>query len=237
MGAPNKDAVYAALREKGIRAIKVTERIQPVVKRGLKGLRKRDVSFLVIFALCLACGAWYLATRSVTNKVETPASNQTIKQPNNQTISSGIFQVAQPRPRRWLELPKGVDLKQVFKHKHELYLVQFAIPGVVPQNSGPAIAPDVAQDFYDNLNAGIVISEKDDAAVAELKRIVAGMKEDAKKYLTMPKGIEKLGVWLEERQTMEKGYREQYSKRVLRGEVTKEDVNSILSAMGLEPIK
>ena len=36
---------------------------------------------------------------------------------------------------------------------------------------------------------------------------------------------------------MEKGYREQCSKRVQRGEVTKEDVNSILSAMGLEPIK
>ena len=88
MGAPNKDAVYAALREKGIRAIKVTERIQPVVKRGLKGLRKRDVSFLVTFALCLAGGAWYLATRSVTNKVETPASNQTIKQPNNLSAAS-----------------------------------------------------------------------------------------------------------------------------------------------------
>ena len=236
MGAPNKDAVYAALREKGIRAIKVTERIQPVIRKGFAGLRKRDVSCIVLCALCLAVGAWYLATRSVTNKVETAAPNQTIKQSNNQTISSGVFQLAQPRPRRWIELPKGIDFEKVFKYKHEVYLVQFAIPGVVRNGGGSKIAPDVAQDFFDNLNAGIIITEKDDPSVAELKRIVAGMKEDAKKYLTMPRGIEKLGVWLEERQTMERDYREQYTKRVQRGELTKEVVNSILNAMGLELI-
>lgn len=237
MGAPNKDAVYEALREKGIRAIKVTERIQPVIRKGFAGLRKRDMVLIAVFALCLATGAWYLAARSVKEGAATTTANQTVEQSNSRTISSGVIQLAQPRPRRWLELPKGFDLAGVFKHKHEQYLVQFAIPGVVSQNAGAAIAPDVAQDFFDNLNAGIIISEKDDPAVAELKRIVAGMKEDAKKYLTMPQGIERLGIWLEERQTMEKVYREQYSKRVQRGELTKEDVNAILSAMGLELIK
>ena len=48
MGAPNKDAVYDALRERGIRAIKVTERIQPIVRRGFRGLRKRDWTLILL---------------------------------------------------------------------------------------------------------------------------------------------------------------------------------------------
>lgn len=42
MTAPNKDAVYDELRKQGIRAIRVEERIAPVVKKGLRGLRRRD---------------------------------------------------------------------------------------------------------------------------------------------------------------------------------------------------
>ena len=41
MSAPSKDDVYSELRKRGIRAIKVQERIQPVVKRGFGGLRIR----------------------------------------------------------------------------------------------------------------------------------------------------------------------------------------------------
>ena len=251
MVASNKDAVYAALREKGIRAIKVTERIQPVIRKGFSGLRKRDILCIAVFALVLVVVVWFFAA---DNGSSTSPQNQDVVQAGirpgdapvvanpgllragGQTISSAVIQLAQPRPRKWLELPSGLDFAKVFKHAHERYLVQFALPGVALPDAGSTLTSEIAQDFYDNLNAGIVIAEDDAPVVAELKRIVAGMKEDAKKYLTMPKGIEKLGAWLEERQTMEADYRGQYAKRVLRGELTKEDVNAIFSAMGLELI-
>lgn len=65
MSAPSKDDVYAALRERGIRAIKVTERIVPVVRNGLKGLRKRDLFLLLAVALVLGSIVWWLFVRSV----------------------------------------------------------------------------------------------------------------------------------------------------------------------------
>ena len=249
MNAPNKDAVYAALRERGIRAIKVTERIQPVIRRGFAGLRKRDICCIAVFAVALSTGVWFFAVRSGA-MAERPDALQLGTgvesgdvliggdrpdfRSGGKAISSGVIQLAQPRPRKWLQLPVGTDLTKVFKHSHELYLVQFALPGVALPNAGSALTPEIAQDFYDNLNAGIVIEEDEPPAVSELKRIVVGMKDDAKKYLNMPKGIERLGAWLEERQAMEANYREQYTKRVMSGELTKEEVNAIFSAMGLE---
>ena len=62
--AASKDDAYAELRKQGIRPIKVTERIAPIVRRGFKGLRKRDMVCLVIAALCLVAVAWCVAVRS-----------------------------------------------------------------------------------------------------------------------------------------------------------------------------
>lgn len=42
MSAASKDDVYKSLRERGIRAVKVSERIQPIILGGFSGLRKKD---------------------------------------------------------------------------------------------------------------------------------------------------------------------------------------------------
>ena len=241
IAAPDKDSAYAELRKRGIRAIRVTERIRPIVRKGLSGLRKRDIVCLVLCAVCLAVFAWFIATRSATGKVESA--------PVNQTISSGIVQLAQPHPRKWLALPPSCDIKKVFGHPHEVYLARYALPGVegtcavhrascaVQGGERCSLNPELVQDFYDNLNAGIVIQEDDDPVVAELKRIVAGMKEDARKYLTMPNGIERLATWLEERQQMEKSHRDQFVLRVKQGRLSVQEANDVFRAMGLEELK
>ena len=57
MSAPGKDDVYAALRKRGIRAIKVSERIVPIERKGFRGLRFREWAVLgggVGLALLLA---------------------------------------------------------------------------------------------------------------------------------------------------------------------------------------
>ena len=62
MSASSKDEVYAALRARGIRAIRVTERIVPVVRRGFRGLRKRDwlliASGVLVIAVVIAIAAF-----------------------------------------------------------------------------------------------------------------------------------------------------------------------------------
>ena len=95
---------------------------------------------------------------------------------------------------------------------------------------------ELVRDFYDNIGAGIVIDDADPGAVAELKRIVAGMKDDARKYLSVPDGMAKMGAWLEERQQMERNYREQFVSRVKSGNLAKEEANEIFRAMGLREI-
>lgn len=62
--AASKDDAYAELRKRGIRPIKVAERIVPIVRRGFKGLRKRDIVCLVLGTLCLVGVALYLFAES-----------------------------------------------------------------------------------------------------------------------------------------------------------------------------
>ena len=57
MSAPSKDDVYAELRRQGIRAIRVDERIVPVVRRGFRGLRKRDWTLIAAALTVLVCVA------------------------------------------------------------------------------------------------------------------------------------------------------------------------------------
>ena len=61
MFASSKDEVYSELRKRGIRAIRVDERIVPIVRRGLRGLRKRDWFLIVaVVVVLLAMGVAFL---------------------------------------------------------------------------------------------------------------------------------------------------------------------------------
>lgn len=67
--ADSKDDAYAALRGRGIRPIRVTERITPVVKRGFGGLRRRDW-----MALAAVAGVLVAVISVVAMKVSSDAS-------------------------------------------------------------------------------------------------------------------------------------------------------------------
>lgn len=68
--AASKDDAYAELRKQGIRPIRVTERIAPIIRRGFKGLRKRDVLCLVLGVLCLVGVALYLFAESTKRNAQ-----------------------------------------------------------------------------------------------------------------------------------------------------------------------
>lgn len=82
--APSKDDAYAELRKQGIRAIRVTERIVPVVRKGLKGLRKRDIAAIAVCAVLLVGVAWLVASRRSgrpVQKVTVSAVENMVKDP------------------------------------------------------------------------------------------------------------------------------------------------------------
>ena len=237
MASPDRDSVYAALRRQGIRAIKVTERIQPVARRGLRSLRKRDWTMVALIALMFALVIVAVALLASRNESQqSPETSQAIPKATPASgVSSQVVQIAQPRPRHFLTLPDDVDLSAVFTHPHEVYLAHFAMPGIGTDGM-TSMTDAIVRDFYDNLGAAIVIRDGEPASVAELKRMVAGMKDDVRKYLSVPDGLTKMGAWLEERQAMERDYRQQFISRVKSGNMTKEDANEMFRAMGLQEI-
>ena len=225
--SPDKDSAYAELRKRGIRAIRVVERIEPVVRGGFGGLRRRDwlviASTGVLVAVSIAVAVAFSARSGGGRVLE------------GDEFSSVTVQVAVPHPRHHIAIPGGRRPSDFFTRPHEAFLSRYALPGapVDPVE----LTDDVQRDFYDSIAAAVIISSNDAPEVAELKRIVAGMKEDARKYLSIPDGVSKLAMWLEERQSMERSYRSQFVRRVEKGEMDLSTANEMFRAMGLEEIR
>lgn len=222
MGAPDKDSVYAALRERGIRAIKVTERIEPIIKRGFKGLRKREVVCLVICALCLVIGAWFLASYLTRHE------EQGTKHEARSVALS-------PLPRHQIAGFETIDFAAVFAKPSEAYLVRYTQPGVEISMEKPP--SNLAEDLIANLKTPMPIVEGEDASVTELRRTVLGVKNEIALLLTSGRGLDDVLGWLEERQRMEAAHRSKIIGNFKRGVMTKETANRILHTMGLGRIE
>ena len=102
--AASKDDAYAELRKQGIRPIKVTERIVPIIRRGFKGLRKRDITCIVIIVVSLVALAWYLSAQST--KHEAQSTSLTVN-----TEELAVSPEAREQLKRAIEERKAVEQK------------------------------------------------------------------------------------------------------------------------------
>lgn len=102
--AASKDDAYAELRKQGIRPIKVTERIVPIIRRGFKGLRKRDITSIVIIVVSLVALAWYLSAQST--KHEAQSTSLTVN-----TEELAVSPEAREQLKRAIEERKAVEQK------------------------------------------------------------------------------------------------------------------------------
>lgn len=102
--AASKDDAYAELRKQGIRPIKVNERIVPIIRRGFKGLRKRDVLCLVLGVLCLVAVALYLFAQSTKHEVQ--GTSLTVN-----TEELAVSPEAREQLKRAIEERKAVEQK------------------------------------------------------------------------------------------------------------------------------
>lgn len=110
--APSKDDAYAQLRKQGIRPIRVTERIVPVVRRGFKGLRKRDIVCIVVVALTIAAIAWIVATqRTRHSALSTPqfSSHSALEDVSPEMLA--VSPEAREQLKRAIEERKAIEQK------------------------------------------------------------------------------------------------------------------------------
>lgn len=205
--AKDKDEAYKTLRERGIRPMKVVEKIVPVVKKGIKGLRKRDVGVIAIsvavVTLIVSATCFVLGGRHTVQKEADIAL-----------------------PRHIVAMPSAEELVVIFPNKSHRALACYAIPGAKIEDEVTITAAEVLKP--------IAILKDDSQDVIELKRIVIGMQQDARRYLSQENGEEKYMTFLNERQEMEHLRFVDTLKRVAAKEISIAEGNVILRRMGLQ---
>ena len=255
-----RDDVYARVRrELGIKPINVVAAVVPPAegdggteeKNGradrVEGKLWNRYATMAIAILILAAivggGLWWWMMRRDGDIVPSPAPHKEVRR----KIESNVIEIkpgrriAKPRPRR--QVPglagAGVRLEDVFKYESERVLALFAQPGKLPV-AAPTATPELIEDFYDAMDDAIWIEPDDPKAVVDIKRIVAGLKEEAEIYLASGSGAKELFDYLMSRQKMEADYRASivgdYDDTADDAAEKRANINAQLKAMGLETI-
>lgn len=222
--ARNRDAAFSVLRAQGIRPCRLHE--APGFANKLFGKGKRWIAIgglllLVIVSLLLL---WVKDRR--LNQYE-DAHNSPL--PRHQLYGD---------PALISELEHH-NFASIFSTEAERILAWFAQPGVVHTFTDPNWAKKLEQGLIPSLSVEIQLSEKDPREIDELKRIVIGMKQEARRYLANGIGTpERYVRRLRERQLRELQI---YRRAVedLKNEqdpLKRERINSSLRAIGLRTV-
>ena len=232
--AGDRDAAYAAIKATGIRPAKVTELVPPVVRIGFRGLCRRDWALIGASAIVLVLAVWGVA-------VLLGGRAASLSKPQGVPATARARHQIEFMPR---DFPHR--LSSVFKFNSERFLALYAQPGMprsfldggkwlpsLDENPPKAIEFSL-NDLLDALDSEILIYPNDPRWLAELKRVVVGMKDEAGTLLKSGKGAEEIALWLDARNKMEASYREEAIRKVKSGEQTAESADFTLRTMGLK---
>lgn len=248
--APGRDEAFSALRKQGIRPIRLLEADGPrkVTGRGRWWLWLSAVLFLLVLVVLLAV-LLYKERNTSREDGSTRVANTISDVPQHRRgIESQVVElpsgerIARPRARKPIpglspfSKALGKLFAETFVHPAESYLARFAQPGLeVPALLEGRVMEMLEDDLRDALDDSIVIRAEDSREVAELKRIVSGLKEETALLLNSGKTLEEVKNWLEGRQRMEADYRKQIIRRCEDGMLSQEEANSLLISMGFAP--
>ena len=264
--APDREAAFAALRAQGIRAIRVEPKGWET-GRGYKGSFMRTVVASAVAAVLAGLGVWWMMAgeaRDMERETRTADAKDGFAKTDERNSTSG--RIAKARPRRYLpDWPKlRGRLDEIFVHPTERVMALFAQPGewdadmqrvqMYPEgdkNSKRSITarvlvgielPEIDEtDLYDAIDDDIWLKDGEEKAVADLKRIVVGMKHEAAMLLSMGKSAKEILVYLVERQRMEMNCRREiiadWNPSAPDAEVRRAELEAQLSAMNFAPLK
>lgn len=160
--ADTKEDVFADLRTKGIRPIKVWE-VAP--KHTFPVRLPAFILAPLAIALVAAFAAYVMAGR-------TPRDNRPQTEDRSQIYGDpGILQTCEAR-----------EWSNVFENEGERFLARFAQPGIPVRLAGNAWRKTVA-DALKAKPAPVPVRDSDSAEIAKMKRMVNGMKNELAQYV------------------------------------------------------
>ena len=184
MDAESGEAVFEALRKKGIRPIKVIAEDGSKANGEIRGVRRRVGGVAAVLAAIVAV----IAT-SLYNRVSAPTlpefeSGQTRRQIIGDTaiIDKGI----------------ATGWSDVFPEEGDRFFASFAIPGVRAGQRNTTV-----EEIKAALDRDVEVSDSDGLEARQVKSMVAGMKAEARAYINAGGSIVDYGKRLTERQDAE----------------------------------
>ena len=187
MNAPSRDEVFIELRKRGIKAIKVVAADGSKANGEVRGVRKRVVAILLVFVALGVGVCAYLGGVLTGGSPESGIAFQT-DQSRRQIIGDAAI------------IEKGIrnGWSDVFELEGERFLASFAIPGVKAGQRNTS-----EKEFIAALKFRSEFSSDDSLEVRQIKAMVEGMKQEARRYLAAGGTVVEYGKRLTERQDAE----------------------------------
>ena len=189
MVAKSRVEVFAELRKQGIKAIKVVAADGSKANGEIHGVRKRVVAALVAFvALGVGLLSYFSGTRSSGDLGGSEAAAFATGQDRRQVIGDAAI------------IEKGIrnGWSDVFRLEGERFLASFAIPGVKAGQRNTS-----EKEFSAALENKCAVNDSDSLEARQIKAMVEGMKNEARRYLAAGGSIIEYGKRLTERQDAE----------------------------------
>ena len=185
MNAASREEVFSELRKRGIKAIKVVAADGSKANGEVRGVRKRIVAVLVLFAaVSVGIAAYFGGIRTRGTAEPSFATDQT----RRQIIGDAAI------------IEKGIrnGWADVFMLEGERFLASFAIPGVKAGQRNTS-----EKEFALALEAKCEIGPSDSLEARQIKAMVEGMKNEARSYIAAGGTVVEYGKRLTERQDAE----------------------------------
>ena len=182
MSAASREEVFAALRARGIRAIKVVAADGSKANGEVRGVRKRVVALAAVAAgVSVGAVAWLAGVRSGAGAFETATTRRQV---------IGDLAV----------IEKGIRTgwSDVFAHEGERFLASFAVPGVKAGQRNTTVEEIIA-----SLSRRVEADARDSIEARQIKAMVEGMKAEARRYIAAGGTAVEYGRRLTERQEAE----------------------------------
>ena len=184
--ASSRDAAFAALREQGIRPIKVFAADGSKANGAPVGVRRRVVAVSILVAVLAAVGATASFLRIVrpASEIESFQADQTRRYPIGDAaiIEKGIL----------------TGWSDVFEHEGDRFLASFAVPGVKAGQRNTTV-----EEIESALGRKIEPTPDDGIEARQIKAMVEGMKQEARAYIAAGGSVVNYGRRLTERQDAE----------------------------------
>jgi len=214
-----KEDVFAALRVQKVKPIRVW-----LIRRWYN-VSKRSAALVVVSAVLVMAVAYLLKRTSRP-------------QLSDYVLSADISadgRTASKSPRRQIsEMPE--NLEECFPYRSEAYLAQFTCPARHVDASPDAVFSAAAADLPDAVVHPLVLTDDDSRSMVELKRIITGMKEEARLILATGRTPDEVLRYFFDRQKMEEEHRKRIVRQVDEGELAREDANATFRTMGFAEI-